>query len=95
MNRHGLFNTKEILVEKNSSVTIEPRAVGIKSFVHISLKVNIIAQLEFEITYFGAVVPHFNYCTLGNNQYNDQAYLHIHIFVNKILILLSLVINKT
>ena len=31
----------------------------------ISLKENVIVQLEFELTYFGAAVQYFSHCTMG------------------------------
>ena len=33
----------------------------------ISLKVNVIAQLEFELNYFQAIVQHFSHYTMGTS----------------------------
>ena len=48
------------------SSIIEPIAVGVRSFFKcISLKVNVIARLEFEKAYFVAAIQHFNHYTMG------------------------------
>ena len=54
---------------KNSSDAIKPIAGGDKG-IHASRKgicpkVNVIARLEFEFTYFKAVVQYLNHCYVG------------------------------
>ncbi len=54
---------------KNSIVTIYPIARGIRVFTPFSrvtcLKVNIIAQLEFELSFYDFAVQHFSHYTMG------------------------------
>ena len=62
-NLHGLFNAKAILVEEQQwyYVTQSYGNLRIHTFPKgVSLKVNVIAWLEFELTYFKAPVQHFS-----------------------------------
>ena len=59
INIRGLFNPKAILVEKQKwyYLTYNWRDKGVHNFLKvISVKVNIIRQLEFELAYFEATV---------------------------------------
>ena len=53
----GLFNAKAIHVEQQWYYLTRSFPKG------ISLKVNIIARLEFELAFFEAAVPHFSHNT--------------------------------
>ena len=56
-----------LIPKKNSSGTIKPITGGIRLFhifpKGISAKVNVIAWLEFELTYYNVTVQHVNHYT--------------------------------
>ena len=61
-----LFNAKVILVEKQwYYLTHNWRDQGVHTFLlGISLKVNIIARLQFEVAYFDDAVKHVSHYTM-------------------------------
>ena len=66
INLHGLFNAKAILLEEQQwhYLTHSWKDKGVPTFpMGICLKVNVIAQLEFKLTYYDSAVQHFNYYT--------------------------------
>ena len=68
MNLHGLFNAKAILVEEKQWYYLTHIWIskGVHAFLKIiSLKMNVIAWLEFELTFFLSAVHHFSYYVMG------------------------------
>ena len=65
MNLYGLFNAKAILVEKQQWYYLTHSNKRVHTFpMGISLKVNLITQLEFKHAYFKAPVLYIsNYAT--------------------------------
>ena len=77
INLHGLFNTKAILVEEQQWYYLTHSRGGGDKRIHtfskgIRLKVNVIAILEFELSYFKVTVQHFShYATGTSSSYED------------------------
>ena len=62
----GYFNTKAILLEEQQwcYLTHSWEDKGVHTFPKgICLKVNVIARLEYELTYYESAVHHFNHYT--------------------------------
>ena len=71
INLRGLFNTKAVLVERQQWCYLihSCRDKGVHTFPKcISLKVNVIERLEFELVYYDVTVRHFSHYTIGTTR---------------------------
>ena len=67
INLCGLLKAKAIFVERQYSYYFRENKRVHAFPKYISLKVNLIAQLEFELAYYDVVVPHINPYTMGDS----------------------------
>ena len=101
-NFRGLFNVKVILIEKQEwyYLTHTCRNKGVHAFLKcFSLKMNVIAQLEFQYVYHDVTVQHVSHCAtttplakLYLNLINHRFFLKTNYF--QIVIKNSSIVNR-